>query len=157
LAGFNVERAGFEEDVGAGTLEPFADVARRLRVRRLWMRMWRLVGPVIVEDGKRVEAVGVGAPAVAAGCDAGEAPADVVATAELGLLGDEEAEEGAADVAETDDGEVVGGDGGLRSFCERDCSSLRWRVIGAGKVYARYEWLRSFGPRWVASGCACTY
>ena len=33
LAGFGVKGTGFEEDVGAGALEPFAEVARRLRVR----------------------------------------------------------------------------------------------------------------------------
>ncbi len=96
LAGLRVEGAGFEEDVGAAALEPFADVARRLALQR--MR-----GPVIVEDGERVEAVGVGAPAVAASGDSSQAPADVVAAAELGFLGDEEAEERAADVPEPDD------------------------------------------------------
>jgi hypothetical protein len=97
LAGLRIERAGFEENVGAGALQPFADVAgRRLLV------MYRR-GPVIVEDGERVEAFGVGAPAVAAGCDSGEAPADVVAPAEFSFFRDEQAEEGAADVAEADD------------------------------------------------------
>lgn len=101
LAGLCVERAGFEEDVGAGALEPFADVARGgLRVLRVEL-MRR--GPVIVEDGQRVEAVGVGDPAGSASGDSGEAPADVVAAAELSLFGDEQAEERAADVAQADD------------------------------------------------------
>jgi len=69
----------------------------------LGLRMGVLRGPVIVEDGERVEAVGVGTPAVAASGDAGEAPADVVAAAEFGFFGDEEAEERAAYVAEPDD------------------------------------------------------
>src|SRR5215467_3698898 len=91
LPSFDVERAGFEEDVGAGALEPFADVARRLRVRRL--RMLRLARPAIVEDRERIQAVGVGAPATAARGDSGEAPAHVVAAAQISLLGDEEPEE----------------------------------------------------------------
>ena len=96
------------------------------------MQVLRLVRPVIVENGEWVEAVGVGAPAVAAGGDASEAPADIVAAAELGLLGNEEAEECAADVAESDDREVVGGDGALYGFCECGCSSLCFvAVIGS--------------------------
>jgi hypothetical protein len=103
LAGLCVERAGFEEDVGAGALEPFANVAGLLRVRRLRVGVRRLVGPVIVEDGQRIQAVGVGDPAGSASGDSGETPADVVAAAELGLFGDEQAEERAADVAQADD------------------------------------------------------
>ena len=96
LAGLRVEGAGFEENVGAGALEPLAGVAWRLILRRRG-------GPAIVEDGERVEAVGVGAPAVAASGDSGETPTDVVAAAELGFLGNEEAEERATYVAEADD------------------------------------------------------
>lgn len=96
LARLYIEGTGFEEDVGAAALEPFADVARSLVLR--WLR-----GPMIVEDGQRIEAVGVGAPAVAARGDSGEAPADVVAAAELGFFGNEEAEERAANVPEPDD------------------------------------------------------
>jgi hypothetical protein len=82
LAGLRVEGAGFEEDVGAGALQPFADVARRR------LLMMRRRGPVIVEDGERVEAVRVGAPAVAAGGNSGKAPTDVVAAAEFGFFRD---------------------------------------------------------------------
>ena len=60
------------------------------------------------ENGERVEAVGIDDPAVAARGDAGEAPADIVAAAELSFFRDQEAQEGAGDVAEADDGEIVG-------------------------------------------------
>ena len=101
FAGGGVERTGFEDDVGASAFDPFANVVRSGGgIRRR---------PVIIENGERIEAVGIGDPAVAARGDAGEAPADVVAAAEFGFFGDEQAQEGARDVAEADDGEVVGG------------------------------------------------
>jgi hypothetical protein len=59
---------------------------------------------VIVEDSDGIHTIGIGEPSGAAGGDAGEAPADVVAAAEFGFFGDEQAQEGAAYVAETDDG-----------------------------------------------------
>lgn len=115
LAVVGVEGAGFEDDVGADAFEPLADVSRSCS--------WVLRGPVIVEDSERVQAVGVGEPARAAGGYAGEAPADVVAAAEFGLFGDEQAQEGAADVAETYQGQVVGWNGFLpgNEFMTRMC------------------------------------
>jgi hypothetical protein len=68
---------------------------------------------VIVEDRERVQAVGVGEPAGAAGGYAGEAPANVVAAAKFGFFGDEQAQEGPADVTEADQGQVVGWNDGL--------------------------------------------
>src|SRR5262245_20642527 len=75
LASLEVERTGFEHYIGAGTFEPFANIARRLCVLRR--------GPVIVEDSQRVEAVGISEPAAAACGDTGEAPAYVIAATEL--------------------------------------------------------------------------
>jgi hypothetical protein len=78
FAGGGVERAGFEDDVGAGAFDPFADVVRRgCRIRRR---------PMIVENGEWIEAVGIGDPAVAARADSGEAPTNVVAAAEFGFF-----------------------------------------------------------------------
>jgi hypothetical protein len=57
-----------------------------------------------VEDRERIQAVGIGEPADAARGHSGEPPAHVVAAAELGFLGDQQTQEGAAYVAEADDG-----------------------------------------------------
>ena len=103
LAGLDVERTGFENYVGAGTFEPFANIARGLCVLRR--------GPVIIEDGQRVEAVGIGEPPAAARGDTREAPADVLAAAQFDFFGDKLANESAADVAEADDREIVGWNG----------------------------------------------
>jgi hypothetical protein len=103
LAGLEVERTGFEDYVGAGTVEPFANIARGLCLLQR--------GPVIVEDSQRVEAVGIGEPAAAACGDTREAPADVIAAAEFDFFGDELANESAADIAEADDREIVGWNG----------------------------------------------
>ena len=123
LAVVGVERTGFEDDVGADAFEPLAGVSRS--------GSWVLRGPVIVEDSERVQAVGVGEPARAAGGYAGEAPADVVAPAEFGLFGDEQAQKGAADVAETDQGQVIGWNG----FLLRS-DFVRGAVLASAKVYA---------------------
>ena len=101
LAGGGVERTGFEEDIGASAFDPFTDVVRGGRGTRR--------RPMTIENGERVEAVGIGDPAVAARGDAGEAPANIVTAAQFSFFGDEKAQEGACDVAEADDGEVVGG------------------------------------------------
>ena len=66
-----------------------------------------------VEDGERIQAVGIDEPAGAARGDSGETPAHVVAAAQLRLFGDEQAQEGASYVAETDDRQVVGWNGDL--------------------------------------------
>src|SRR5262245_34547808 len=94
LTGLNVERAGFEDEVGARTLEPFAKIARRSLGRR---------GPMVVEDGKRIQAVGISEPATAARSDSGETPADVVAAAEFGFFGDQQTQESAPYIAEAND------------------------------------------------------
>jgi hypothetical protein len=59
---------------------------------------------VAVQNRDGIESVGIGDPAGAARGDTRQAPADVVATAQLGFLGDEETQESAADISEADDG-----------------------------------------------------
>jgi len=97
LAGLRNERTGLEENIGARFFQPFADILRRRGLRILG-------GKMAVESGDGIEAIGIGDPAGAARGYAGQAPANVVAAAEFGFFGDEEAEEGAADIAEADDG-----------------------------------------------------
>jgi hypothetical protein len=108
LAGLEVERTGFENYVGAGTFEPFANIARGLCVLRR--------GPVIVEDGQRVDAVGIGESPAAARGDTCEAPADVITAAHFDFFGDKLANESTADVAEADDREIVGWNGASEVF-----------------------------------------
>lgn len=79
------------------------------------------------KDRERIQAVRIGDPAVAASSDAGEAPANVVATAKLGLLGDEQAEESLADIAEADDGKVISGN--VASSCAPVMGAARLRGI----------------------------
>jgi len=81
LPGLCVQRADFEEYVGFGAFEPFADVAR-------WIRGLR---EMAAQSGDRVQAFGLGNPAEAARGDAGEAPANVVFAAQFAFLGDEQA------------------------------------------------------------------
>jgi len=69
--------------------------------------LWICGGKVAIQNGNGIEPVGIGDPAGPARGDTRQPPADVVAAAELGFLGDEEPQEGAADVAEADDSEVV--------------------------------------------------
>lgn len=68
-----------------------------------------------VEQRERVEAVGIGNPAGTPRGYTCEAPANIVAAAQLRFFGDEQPEQRAANVAETDDGEVVERNGGLVS------------------------------------------
>ena len=64
-----------------------------------------------IEDGKRIQAVRVGDPASAAGGHTGQPPSHVVATAQFGLFRNEEMQKRTADVAKTNDCEVVGRNG----------------------------------------------
>src|SRR6202035_167562 len=75
FAGGRVEGTGFEDYVGAGTLDPFAHVAGSSK------RLLR--GPVAVENGERIQAVGIDEPADAARRDPGETPTHVIATPQL--------------------------------------------------------------------------
>jgi hypothetical protein len=97
LAGLRVERAGFEKNIGSRFFQPLADVLRRgcLRIGG---------GKVAVQNRDGIETVGIGDPAGAACGNSRQAPADVVTAAQFGLLGDEQAEESAADISEADDG-----------------------------------------------------
>ena len=60
------------------------------------------------QRGNRVESFGLGDPAETARGDAGEAPSNVIFAAQFGFLGNEQAQQGAAHVPETDYGEVIG-------------------------------------------------
>jgi hypothetical protein len=57
-----------------------------------------------MESSKRVEAVGIRDPARAACGDSSETPANVVAAAQVGFFGDEQAKKGACYIAHADDG-----------------------------------------------------
>jgi hypothetical protein len=85
-----------------------------------------------VEHGDGVEAVGVGDPACAASGYTRQPPANVVAAAEFGFFGNEEAEECPADISEADDGEVVGRNGGnpFRAVLLRELRYYTWRCLG---------------------------
>ena len=116
LASLEIQRTGFEDYVGAGTLEPFANVTWRLCVLRR--------GPVIVEDSQRVETVGIGEPAAAACGDAREAPANVIAAPQFDFFGDKLTNESAADVAKADDREIIGWNV-ASEFCDRTLLVVR--------------------------------
>ena len=60
-----------------------------------------------VQNRDGVEPVGVGDPTCAARGDSRQAPADVVAAAQLGFFGDKKAQKGAPDIPEADDREVI--------------------------------------------------
>jgi hypothetical protein len=103
LAGVRIERASFKENIGLGALQPFVDISGENGDIR----------EMIAERGDGIEAIGVGDPSNAAGGDASETPAHVEFPAQLGFFGDELAEEGAAYMSETDNSEVIGGNGGF--------------------------------------------
>jgi hypothetical protein len=73
----------------------------------------RALRPMPIEQRERIETVGIGHPAGTARGYTGQTPADIVAAAQLGFLGDEQAEQRAANVAETNDGEVEERNSGL--------------------------------------------
>ena len=60
-----------------------------------------------IEQREGIETVGIGHPAGTARGYTGQAPADIVAAAQLRFLGDEQAEQRAANVAETDESEII--------------------------------------------------
>jgi hypothetical protein len=57
-----------------------------------------------------IEAIRVGDPSQAAGCDSGDAKGDSVAGAEFGCAVAQEFDEGAVNVAEAEEAEIVGMD-----------------------------------------------
>jgi hypothetical protein len=118
LAIFNVQRCGFEEDVGLGCRKPVADVAGRADAN-LWGGFRLFAG-----GGARatyacatyfayVESLGIRDPAQAAGGYASDAVGDAVARAEFLCAVCEEADESPVDVAEAEEAEVVGADENL--------------------------------------------
>jgi hypothetical protein len=62
-----------------------------------------LRGPVTVEDGERIQPVGINEPTCPTSRNSSQTPAHIVAAAQLRLLGDEQAEECASYIAEADD------------------------------------------------------
>lgn len=102
LAAVHIERAGLKQNVSTRFFEPFADVAARVG----WGDR-----PTAVQNGERIEAIGVRDPARPARGDPGEPPADVVTAAQLGFLRDEQAQKFAAYVAEANDRKIIGRNG----------------------------------------------
>ena len=82
LAVLNVERSGFEENIGLGGFEPGADIVRSTA---LLIRTDAWVGQECPSHTGWIQAVGIGEPAEAAGGDAGDAEGDVVASPEFWL------------------------------------------------------------------------
>ena len=89
LAGFDVERCGFEEDIGAGGGEPFADVlggGKACAKNRLRFRRFAGVGARAtsrVGHGGRVHAIRIGDPSQTARGDASDEVSDPVTVAKL--------------------------------------------------------------------------
>src|SRR5580692_12393241 len=101
LAGFDIERGGLEENIGARFFEPLAEIARLRRVAVLDQGM-------AVERRQWIKAIRVGDPAGAARGYPGESPANVVTPPQVRLFGDEKAEKRAGYVAHADDSQIVG-------------------------------------------------
>jgi hypothetical protein len=78
LSGFDVEGAGFEEDVGLGGFQPGVDILIR------FSRSGR-GRPLSIQRIFYIQAIGISEPAEAAGGDAGDTEGDSVAGAEFGL------------------------------------------------------------------------
>ncbi len=105
VARVTIERCCFEEDIGAGCTEPFADVVRRFPCGR--------IGEAILEQCGGIEAICVGDPSDSAGGNSCEAPINAMRFAEVRLLREQEADEFLTDVAEADESEIVSADGRL--------------------------------------------
>lgn len=83
LAALRIERTGFEKNIGTTKVQPLSDILRR---------RGRTLRPMAVEQGQRVQAVGIGDPAGAARGDSSQTPANVVAAAQVRLFRDEQTE-----------------------------------------------------------------
>src|SRR5205807_1908365 len=92
LPRLSIERTGFKHNVRARFFNPLANIAASME---------RSGRPVSIQDGKRIEAIRVGNPAGSAGGHASESPAHIIAAAQFGFLGDEQAQKFLADVAKT--------------------------------------------------------
>ena len=66
-----------------------------------------------IEQRERIQAFGIGNPTGPARGDTGQAPTDIVAAAQLRLFRNEQAEQCAANIAETDESEVIEWNGSL--------------------------------------------
>jgi hypothetical protein len=103
LAVLDGEGCGFEEDVGLGGLEPVSDVCRFL----ICFPAFRGRGRPL-HTGFWIKAIRISDPSQAAGCYSGDAEVDSVAVAKFGFAVTEQLREGAVDVAEAEEAEVVG-------------------------------------------------
>jgi hypothetical protein len=81
-------------------LEPVSNISGRRAVVRS--------RPAAVQYGQRIQAIGIGKPAIATRGNAGEAPTNVIAAPKLGFFRDQQAKERPSDISETNDGKVVG-------------------------------------------------
>ena len=74
LTGLRIERTGLKQNICPRFFQPLAYVAAN---------MDRRSGPVAVQNGEWIQAIGVGYPAGPARGDTGETPAHVIAAAQL--------------------------------------------------------------------------
>src|SRR5712672_4400093 len=114
LSRLSIERTGFKHNVRARFFNPLANIAASME---------RSGRPVSIQDGKRSEAIGVGNPAGSAGGHTSETPAHIIAAAQLGFLGHEQAQEFLADVAKANNCEVIRRNGPSlsESVCRGSC------------------------------------
>lgn len=106
LAGGDVERSSFEEDVGLGGLQPVSDVCRLISFPAVSGQECPLhTGPL---HTGQIQAVWIGDPSQAAGCDSSNAERNSVARVEFRLAVFEQLRERAVDVAEAEQAEVEG-------------------------------------------------
>ena len=112
LAGFYVERCGFEEDVGFGGGEPGVYVSEILHPRGHGGHRGNsgLFGVCLSGE---TQAARIGDPSQAAGGDAGDAEGDAVAGFEFLSFLLEQPDEGAIDVTEAEEAEIEVADGGI--------------------------------------------
>jgi hypothetical protein len=99
MAATAVERTGLKENVGLGRMEPFSNICG---LHGGWRR------PRVIQQIVNVKTLGVGDPADTARSDAGELPRDCVVPLKNFFLRREQADEFLADIAESDESEIIG-------------------------------------------------
>ena len=67
IARFYIQRAGFKQNIGFCTFQPFADVLRGLDIRKM-----------AADRGNRIQSVRIREPADPPGGHTGQSPADIV-------------------------------------------------------------------------------
>jgi hypothetical protein len=109
LAGVRVHRGVLEEHIGLAGLEP---LGQRVHVGEGRLALGGEGAQVAMQQLLGAVAAGVGVPAQPPRRHAGEGELGVVLLAQFGALAVEELHQGAADVAEAQEGEVVMGHAG---------------------------------------------